>query len=139
MARPFTRAILQFAIAFFVCFSAPSIFAAKHSSSGPISDERIDERKQACYADIENGLWGAQCRSSMTEKENCALKCLSSVCFDLIYESDPLEEGERNHVRSQEYRSSVGLNLDQVKGVFDNNVFLRSAASSVTGSMWIIK
>ncbi|KAJ0633533.1 hypothetical protein HanOQP8_Chr17g0672711 [Helianthus annuus] len=51
-----------------------------------------------------SGYWGAQCKTSMVAKENCALKCLSPACFELIYESDPLEEGERDYTRSQEYK-----------------------------------
>ncbi|WZZ90976.1 hypothetical protein YC2023_119555 [Brassica napus] len=39
------------------------------------------------------GLWGWQCKSSPIAKENCALRCLS-----------PLEEGEKDLVRSQEYK-----------------------------------
>lgn len=37
-----------------------------------------------------SGLWGWQCKSSMIAKENCALRCLSPICYDLIYESDPV-------------------------------------------------
>ncbi|CAF2343376.1 unnamed protein product [Brassica napus] len=50
------------------------------------------------------GLWGWQCKSSPVAKENCALRCLSPVCYQLIYESEPLEEGEKDLVRSQEYK-----------------------------------
>ncbi|KAI3739419.1 hypothetical protein L2E82_29823 [Cichorium intybus] len=50
------------------------------------------------------GYWGKQCKSSMVAKENCAVKCLSPACYELIYESDPLEEGEKDYVRSQEYK-----------------------------------
>lgn len=28
------------------------------------------------------------------DKQNCVLKCVSSKCYDEIYEFDPLEEGE---------------------------------------------
>ncbi|CAB4299579.1 unnamed protein product [Prunus armeniaca] len=37
-------------------------------------------------------------------KENCALRCLSSTCYELVYESDPLEEGEKDLVRGQEFK-----------------------------------
>ncbi|KAJ4847403.1 hypothetical protein Tsubulata_014686 [Turnera subulata] len=73
-------------------------------SPRPITDTEISERKNECYADIESGLWGQQCKSSMTAKENCALRCLSSPCYELVYESDPLEEGEKDLIRSQEYK-----------------------------------
>lgn len=93
-------------------------------SRHPISDTEIRERKTQCYADVESGLWGWQCKSSMVAKENCALRCLSPSCYELIYESDPLEEGEKDYVRSQEYkycmhRLSLGESLDGVKGSFD--------------------
>ncbi|XP_059314352.1 uncharacterized protein LOC132065121 [Lycium ferocissimum] len=89
----------------------------------PISEEEIKEKKLQCYADIESGLWGKKCQFSMVAKENCALQCLSPVCYELIYESDPLEEGEKD-LRSQEYqycmrRHSLGESLDGIKGTFE--------------------
>ncbi|KAK3147952.1 hypothetical protein QOZ80_3BG0288750 [Eleusine coracana subsp. coracana] len=97
--------------------------AAAKSSHRPITDHEIHQKKQACYTDIENGLWGWACRSSPTEKENCVLRCLSPECYDLIYGGDPLEEGELDYVRGQEYKycmhkSSIGESLDGVKGSF---------------------
>ncbi|KAL0464332.1 UNVERIFIED_CONTAM: hypothetical protein Slati_0320800 [Sesamum latifolium] len=70
----------------------------------PISEAEIRQKKNECYADIESGLWGQQCKSSIIAKENCALRCLSPVCYELIYESDPLEEGEKDYSRSSEYK-----------------------------------
>ncbi|KAH0463168.1 hypothetical protein IEQ34_007750 [Dendrobium chrysotoxum] len=141
--KPCRPTLFKCSVATLLCFFATSIFASNPSSPVPISDEEISERKQACYADIDrSGLWGTQCRSSLIEKENCALKCTSAVCYELIYGSDPLEEGERDYIRSQEYRycmrrSSVGLALDQVKGAFDNDVTVRPAAFSLPGSVRI--
>uniref|UniRef100_A0A6N2LR00 Uncharacterized protein n=1 Tax=Salix viminalis TaxID=40686 RepID=A0A6N2LR00_SALVM len=88
------------------------------------ADVEIRQIKNECYADIESGLWGQQCKTSMTAKENCALKCLSPICYELIYESDPLEEGEKDLTRSQEYKycmykKSVGESLEGIKGAFD--------------------
>ncbi|OIW18850.1 hypothetical protein TanjilG_25293 [Lupinus angustifolius] len=40
----------------------------------------------------------------MIARENCALQCLSPPCYELIYETDPLEEGEKDANRSQEYK-----------------------------------
>ncbi|XP_019168216.1 PREDICTED: uncharacterized protein LOC109163941 isoform X2 [Ipomoea nil] len=92
-------------------------------SRRPISEMEIWEKKNKCYADIESGLWGEKCKTSMVAKENCALQCLSPVCFELIYESDPLEEGEKDTVRSQEYKYcmhkvSLGESLDGIRGSF---------------------
>ncbi|CAN6848238.1 unnamed protein product [Brassica oleracea] len=101
-----------------------SLFPCAFSKSPrPISDVEIREKKNQCYADIESGLWGWQCKSSAIAKENCALRCLSPVCYELIYESDPLEEGEKDLIRSQEYKycmykSSLGESLDGVRGSF---------------------
>ncbi|KAF3542111.1 hypothetical protein F2Q69_00018965 [Brassica cretica] len=72
---------------------------------------------------VNSGLWGWQCKASAIAKENCALRCLSPVCYELIYESDPLEEGEKDLIRSQEYKycmykSSLGESLDGVRGSF---------------------
>ncbi|GLT95333.1 hypothetical protein SLE2022_130210 [Rubroshorea leprosula] len=73
-------------------------------SRRPIADSEIRQKKSDCYTDIESGLWGSHCKSSSIAKENCALKCLSPACYELVYESDPLEEGEKDLVRSQEFK-----------------------------------
>ncbi|KAG6420252.1 hypothetical protein SASPL_116774 [Salvia splendens] len=70
----------------------------------PISDAETRQKKNECYSDIESGLWGERCTSSTIAKENCALQCLSPICYELIYESDPLEEGEKDITRSSEYK-----------------------------------
>ncbi|KAJ9179822.1 hypothetical protein P3X46_008141 [Hevea brasiliensis] len=104
----------------FLFIAAPVLSKSRH----PISDTEIRQKKNECYADIESGLWGQQCKSSMTAKENCALRCLSPTCYELIYESDPLEEGEKDLVRSQEYKycmykASLGESLEGIKGAFE--------------------
>ncbi|XP_031258224.1 uncharacterized protein LOC116116258 [Pistacia vera] len=90
----------------------------------PITDSEIRQKKLECYANIESGLWGPKCKSSMIAKENCALRCLSPTCYELIYESDPLEEGEKDFVRGQEYKYcmhkvSLGEGLEGIRGSFD--------------------
>ncbi|KAJ3683059.1 hypothetical protein LUZ60_013286 [Juncus effusus] len=109
---------------FLIVFSLSSPAFAKKPSPRPITDVEIKEKKSACYADIESGLWGPRCRSSVIEKENCALQCLSPQCYDLIYGGDPLEEGEKDYIRGQEFKYcqhklSLGESLDGVKGSFD--------------------
>merc|ERR1711865_321914 len=37
----------------------------------------------------------------------CSLKCLSEKCYDQIYGSDELEEGELDHVRRKQYKDCV--------------------------------
>ncbi|CAN4126071.1 unnamed protein product [Withania somnifera] len=78
--------------------------AAPAKSRRPISDAEIREKKLQCYADIESGLWGQKCKATEVDKENCALQCLSPVCYERIYQSDPLEEGEKDTVRGQEFK-----------------------------------
>ncbi|CAB4299550.1 unnamed protein product [Prunus armeniaca] len=80
---------------------SPTVLAKSRRS---ISDFETRQKKNQCYADIESGLWGWQCKSSLIAKENCALRCLSSTCYELVYESDPLEEGEKDLVRGQEFK-----------------------------------
>ncbi|KAK8651034.1 hypothetical protein V6N13_140652 [Hibiscus sabdariffa] len=99
----------------------PSVFA---KSQNPITDSEVKKKKSECYADIDSGLWGGYCKSSSIAKENCALKCLSPACYELIYESDPLEEGEKDYIRGQEfkycmYKLSIGESLEGVRGSFD--------------------
>ncbi|XP_030470814.1 uncharacterized protein LOC115688986 [Syzygium oleosum] len=98
--------------------------AALAKSRFPISDNEIRQKKNECYADIESGLWGWQCKSSMIAKENCALKCLSPTCYEIVYESDPLEEGEKDFTRGQEYKYcmhklSLGESIEGIRGSFD--------------------
>ncbi|XP_061360102.1 uncharacterized protein LOC133304145 [Gastrolobium bilobum] len=101
-------------------FSSSPLLA---KSPYPISDAEVRQKKLQCYADIDSGMWGWQCKSSMIARENCALRCLSPACYELIYESDPLEEGEKDLIRSQEFKYcmhklSLGESLEGVKGAF---------------------
>ncbi|XP_058194800.1 uncharacterized protein LOC131311380 [Rhododendron vialii] len=113
---------IAFAIGAMIFLSmAPNQTLAK--SARPILDTEIREKKNQCYADVESGLWGGQCKSSMIAKENCALRCLSPACYELVYEGDPLEEGEKDVSRSQEYKYcmhklSLGESVDGIKGSF---------------------
>lgn len=117
----FDRALIV-SLAFALTFlSHSSTSVAK--SRRPISSTEVNQRKQDCYADVESGLWGWECTASMTAKENCALRCLSPHCYELIYESDPLEEGEKDFARSSEYKYcmtklSLGESVEGVKGSF---------------------
>ncbi|KAL5549673.1 hypothetical protein UlMin_004913 [Ulmus minor] len=100
---------------------SPSVLA---KSRRPITEIETRQKKNQCYADIDGGLWGWQCKSSVTARENCALRCLSSTCYELIYESDPLEEGEKDLVRGQEYKYcmhklSLGESLEGIKRSFE--------------------
>ncbi|KAG9452885.1 hypothetical protein H6P81_005789 [Aristolochia fimbriata] len=118
-----TRKFPAFLLLTFVLTTYFSVTALAKSPR-PITDEEIKEKKDVCYADIESGLWGWKCKWSVIEKENCALRCLSPVCYDLIYGSDPLEEGEKDYIRSQEFKYcmhklSLGESLQGVKGSFD--------------------
>ncbi|XP_059458013.1 uncharacterized protein LOC132187642 isoform X1 [Corylus avellana] len=111
----------------FVVFIICSLFLSSTvlaKSRRPISDTEVRQKKNECYADVESGLWGWQCKSSMIAKENCALRCLSTPCYELIYASDPLEEGEKDLFRSQEFKFcmhklSMGESLEGIKGSFD--------------------
>ncbi|KAL5767700.1 hypothetical protein ACOSP7_014300 [Xanthoceras sorbifolium] len=113
--------IICFLIASATILSSSPVLA---KSRRPISDSQTRQKKQECYADVESGLWGPQCKSSTVAKENCALRCLSPPCYELVYESDPLEEGENDFVRSQEYKYcmhklSLGESLEGIRGSFD--------------------
>eukprot|EP00252_Welwitschia_mirabilis_P015111 TRINITY_DN3326_c0_g2_i1.p2 TRINITY_DN3326_c0_g2~~TRINITY_DN3326_c0_g2_i1.p2 ORF type:complete len:120 (-),score=12.21 TRINITY_DN3326_c0_g2_i1:74-433(-) len=90
------------------------------SSKRPLTDEEIRERKSRCYEDVQNGLWGWKCKSSVAERENCALKCLDYDCYELIYGDDPIEEGEVDYKRGHEFkycmvRLSAGDSIEKIK------------------------
>ncbi|XP_062097591.1 uncharacterized protein LOC133803525 [Humulus lupulus] len=111
-------------LALFLIFSfiMPSSTIAK--SRRPITDIEMRQKKNQCYEDIESGLWGWQCKSSMIAKENCVLKCLSPTCYQIIYQPDPLEEGEKDLIRGQEYKYcmhklSLGESLEGLKSSFE--------------------
>ncbi|KAE7999229.1 hypothetical protein FH972_003682 [Carpinus fangiana] len=128
-------------VVFIICFLfLSSTVLAK--SRRPIADTEVRQKKSECYADNWclylskrvffvvvlyygiSGLWGWQCKSSMIAKENCALRCLSTPCYELIYASDPLEEGEKDLFRSQEFKFcmhklSMGESLEGIKGSID--------------------
>ncbi|XP_031502593.1 uncharacterized protein LOC116265795 isoform X1 [Nymphaea colorata] len=121
MARRFLCLV---SILFFMYPFFSSHAFAKSPLRRPITDQEIRTRKDECYTDIQSGLWGLHCKSSKIMKENCALRCLSPVCYSLVYEGDPLEEGEIDYIRSQEYKYclhklSLGESLDGVKGSFN--------------------
>ncbi|CAA7406474.1 unnamed protein product [Spirodela intermedia] len=121
--RPISPAA-AFAPLLVVVLLCSGLWGVSAKSPSPITDAEIREKKNACYADIESGLWGWQCRSSTVSKENCALRCLSPTCYELVYGSDPLEEGEIDYIRGQEYKYcmhklSIGESLDGVKGSFN--------------------
>ncbi|GLT59735.1 hypothetical protein SLA2020_325360 [Shorea laevis] len=120
---PSVVCFILFSILFSFSYFAPTATVLAKSRR-PISDSEIRQKKSDCYADIESGLWGSHCKSSSIAKENCALKCLSPACYELVYESDPLEEGEKDLVRSQEFKYclhklSLGESIEGIKGAFD--------------------
>ena len=41
------------------------------------------------------------------ERENCVLRCTSEVCYDRLYGTDALEEGEIDNLRGRVYRACV--------------------------------
>ncbi|KAI4356156.1 hypothetical protein L6164_000200 [Bauhinia variegata] len=93
------------------------------AKSSQISDAETRQKKLQCYADIDSGLRGWQCKSSVIARENCALRCLSPACYEIIYEGDPLEEGEKDFTRGQEYKYcmhklSLGESIEGVRGSF---------------------
>ncbi|PPR92805.1 hypothetical protein GOBAR_AA27865 [Gossypium barbadense] len=102
--------------------------------NGISQDSEIKKKKSECYADIDSGLWGGHCKSSSIAKENCALKCLSPACYELIYESDPLEEGEKDYIRSQEFKYCMYnhnfVNMLQLQSSI-YSVFVRMCPSSL--------
>ncbi|KAL9234318.1 hypothetical protein vseg_009202 [Gypsophila vaccaria] len=114
--------ILWLVLSVHILFCCTAVYSK--SSRHPISDAEIRSKKDDCYVDIESGLWGWDCKLSIIAKENCALRCLSPRCYEIIYESDPLEEGEKDLIRSQEYKfclykESMGESLEGIRVSFD--------------------
>ena len=66
------------------------------SCSLPLSLTRLDNNRQ-----------GAPCTTSPVEKENCVLRCTSQHCYDRVYGTDALEEGEIDNLRGRVFRACV--------------------------------
>ena len=48
-----------------------------------------------------------ECTGTDVKRENCVLRCVSSPCYEKIYGSDPLEEGELDTTRGRLFRGCV--------------------------------
>ncbi|KNA14027.1 hypothetical protein SOVF_111260 isoform C [Spinacia oleracea] len=111
--------------------------AVDAKSGRPITDAEIRMKKDECYTDIESGLWGFDCKVSITAKENCALRCLSPRCYELVYESDPLEEGEKDVIRNQEYKYCMYRSkFDAFSGPLPANGYQLEKALTVLWVLW---
>ncbi|KAL2642030.1 hypothetical protein R1flu_009617 [Riccia fluitans] len=75
----------------------------------------MNKRKEACYLDIDSGIWGRACRSSHIAKENCALRCVSTACYNTIYADDPLEDGEVDIKRGRDFRLCLRREIQEEK------------------------
>ncbi|KAL3685789.1 hypothetical protein R1sor_003811 [Riccia sorocarpa] len=80
-----------------------------------VQDRDMNKRKEACYLDIDNGLWGRSCRTSQIARENCALRCVSTACYNTIYADDPLEEGEIDIKRGRDIRHCLRREIQEEK------------------------
>uniref|UniRef100_A0A7I4BKC1 Uncharacterized protein n=1 Tax=Physcomitrium patens TaxID=3218 RepID=A0A7I4BKC1_PHYPA len=80
---------------------------ASSASASTLADREIADRKVRCYQDIDNGLWGDACKASEIDKENCALACISSTCYNSVYGGDPLEEGEIDLRRGRQFKACI--------------------------------
>ncbi|XP_024402039.1 uncharacterized protein [Physcomitrium patens] len=126
MASSASASTLAVLLLFSLClaFAHGTSIAVDHLMGG--SDREIADRKVRCYQDIDNGLWGDACKASEIDKENCALACISSTCYNSVYGGDPLEEGEIDLRRGRQFKAciqglptlkvrlEVGLNHTQV-------------------------
>lgn len=54
--------------------------------------------------------------SDPSRLENCALRCASAMCYDEVYGSDPLEEGEVDVERGRAYRTCARGELRKLRG-----------------------
>eukprot|EP00898_Chlorokybus_atmophyticus_P003109 jgi/Chlat1/379/Chrsp10S01489 len=51
------------------------------------------------------------CLESAAARENCVLKCASPSCYDKVYASDPLEDGEIDSERGRAFRACARMEL----------------------------
>ncbi|XP_024402040.1 uncharacterized protein [Physcomitrium patens] len=117
MASSASASTLAVLLLFSLClaFAHGTSIAVDHLMGG--SDREIADRKVRCYQDIDNGLWGDACKASEIDKENCALACISSTCYNSVYGGDPvrfsllqelfLEEGEIDLRRGRQFKACI--------------------------------
>jgi hypothetical protein len=75
--------------------------AAKNQNQNSKLDRLWKARKQNCEASPE-------CRDIIpAEAANCINKCVSESCFEAIFASDPLEDGEIDRIRDRKFSDCV--------------------------------
>ena len=65
-------------------------------------DREVKAKRAECEEELRDDPAGAV---SAIDMDNCVLRCVSPTCYDNVYGSDPLEEGEVDVARGRTFRS----------------------------------
>lgn len=76
-----------------------------------VLENEMRDFRNDCLREIVSGRQGRECMQSEIAAENCAMRCVSTACYDSIYGADPLEEGEIDMLRGRDYRMCVRREL----------------------------
>jgi len=68
-------------------------------------DRQMRELREECEQKMERAGIRDSCNVSPIARENCVLRCSSSACYDEVYGSDSLEEGEVDTLRNRRFRT----------------------------------
>ncbi|KAK8791725.1 hypothetical protein WA588_002034, partial [Blastocystis sp. NMH] len=81
-----------------------SVAAAKGENREQWSPKQIDDYYQRLYDNCEE----RSCKDlNRYENLNCIHTCISETCYDLVYHNEPLEPGEVDLVREDQFITCV--------------------------------
>ncbi|QDZ20670.1 hypothetical protein HOP50_04g31920 [Chloropicon primus] len=103
MAR--SVAVLAVALLLVACETAVPVEAKGKGSKGKRKTHLGGVDKE--YYKLRDECTGGCTGGSDVQKENCVLLCVSPECYEKIYGSDPLEEGELDTTRGRLFRTCV--------------------------------
>ncbi len=99
--------ILFYSVPYFLVVSY-LVLQAPHEAVGSSARRRRKRVVEKRYRKAKEECTINQCGAFPPEENmNCVFQCISSVCFDAVYGSDPLEDGEIDSNRERIFSKCV--------------------------------
>ena len=84
------------------------VLQAPHEAFGSSARRRRKRAAEKRYRKAKEDCTINKCGAFPPEENmNCIFQCISSVCFDAVYASDPLEDGEIDSKRERIFSKCV--------------------------------